>query len=478
MNLKKFAYLSSCLATASVLSSVGYAVDAPLTVAAQKSLEQRIHEMEESISQLKYKTKHSVPPAQRDSHERRLREMEDSIRQLKQEVATKRVETVALEAPKVAPDDLTIKVGGRVKLDAYYDVDAKAGTYGVFGGLMPLDGSLEANRKGHTNFALTGSQISVEAKRAFNGLPSRAYVEIDFSKDSSTTTSSYSPRIRHLYAELAGLLIGQTNFTFSNPEAYGRNLDNLYGQGRQAMVRYTHKFSRCLKLAVAVEKPISQYIDSSGNFLDNTTDGQSKLPDFATQLRYDYNTIGHIALSGVARRLAAKTVAGLNNALSSYSANGWGWGVGLSGKFKFYENNAIFGQANAGRGIGRYIDDLNNNNGQDFYLQVATVANPGLTNQFNILRTFNILGGFELWASDKINLNLGASLTKIQTPSGILSIPTYNRKLQRYFGNVIYKLLPNSDVGLQLMHYKRGAGTSVHQHGKDTRILASFIYKF
>lgn len=500
MNLKKLAYLSSCLAIGTFFSTTTNATEKTTPISSQKSLEQRIQEMEASINQLKQKNtagSRRVKPGKTMDY--RLKEMEESIRQIKLEVASKKVKPLVQAAPQVTPivqaapqatpivqaapqvnpNELSIKVGGRVKLDAYYDVDAIEGTYGVFGGLMPLYGiNPDAKRNGHTDFALAGSQFSIEANQSFSGLPTREYLEVDFSKDSSTTTSSYSPRIRHFYMESTGLLVGQTNYTFSDPEAYGRSLDNLYAQGRQAMIKYTHKFSNCLKLAMAAEKPVSQYIDTAGNFFDNTNDGQSKIPDFATQLRYDYSNIGHIAFSGVARRLGAKTAIGLNNALTSFTANSFGYGLGISGKVKFYQNNAFFGQINGGRGIGRYIDDLNNNNGQDFYLQVPTTANPNVTSRFNVLRAFNILGGFEFWPDEKININMAASITKIHVPDGMPNVPNFNRNLQRYFGNLIYKVLPNSEVALQLMHYKRRAGTTLHYSGKDTRILTSFIYKF
>lgn len=467
MTIKSLAYFSAFLATTTFFAFPTYA---------HPSIEERLKQMEKRIDQIK-KDSHStrISTAQKKHIHGRLKDMEKEIQHLKQEISQQKKEE---NPPAPTPlNDSSIKVGGRVKLDAYHDMNARDGTYGIFGGRIPLEGiDADATRKKHTNFALTGSRISVEAKKAFGSLPTRAYFEIDFSKDASPSTSSYAPRLRHFYAEFANFLIGQTNYTFSDPAAYGTSLDNLYGQGRQAMLRYTHPFNEKLKLAIAAEKPDSQYLSAAGNFETNANDGQSKYPDIATQLRYEDNKWGHMAISGIVRRVGAKTTA--NTSLVSYQQNAWGWGLGISGKYKFYRNHAVFGQASGGRGIGRYIDDLNNNNGQDFYLQIPTAANPGLSSRFEMLRAFNILGGLELWPTEKMNLNFGGSLTRLQVPQGIANVPQFNKNLQRYFANIIYKLLPNSDIGFQIMHYKRHAGTLTSYKAKDTRLLVSFIYRF
>lgn len=363
------------------------------------------------------------------------------------------------------------KFGGRVKLDTLYDFGAKGSLYGLDPSTLPLKKIDSAtNNHGHLNAGVSSSRLFAEVSKSFNGLQTDAYVEFDFAKDSSDTTASYSPRVRHLFTKVGGLLIGQAWYTFQDMDAFANTLDNLYGGGRQVMIRYSFKLNHNISLSVSGEKPNTQYITNNGSTHDNNQYGKSQLPDFASQIRFKHSN-GHVAFSGVVRRLQIhipKADAGLTQ---NYSNTQVGWGLGFTGRYNFYKENGFIWQINGGKGTGRYIDDFSN---QDAYLQYGI----GITPQFTAIKSINYIVGLNLCATDKLAITMAASITQISKPKTLLNVTTYNTNQQRYHANTIYDILPNSKLGFEIMHYTRRAGILKKRKGEDTRILTSFIYNF
>jgi hypothetical protein len=243
------------------------------------------------------------------------------------------------------------------------------------------------------------------------------------------------------------------------------------------MIRYKFNYNNT-RILFAAEKPNSQYIDSQGQLLDNNSasggDGQSSLPDFVVNVKQSFDN-GFFTVSAVGRQIGVKVKSdSYPNTINTYSNKALGWGLGASLNFKFYGKNAFFIQTAGGRGIGQYIDDLEN---QDFYLEVPANNQAGSFNM-RVLTATNITGGFELWATEKLNFNVSASVTKINTPRTTTSVPTFNTNQQRYLVNAIYQVSKTVKFGAEILYYKRRAGTTVRYNGKDTRFLTSFVYSF
>lgn len=378
--------------------------------------------------------------------------------------------------PSKTTDGPSLKFGGMIKADTFYDNNAKGGVYGLDDSSIPLQHvNAEAARQGHTNMTVNASRLSAEAKHHVDNMPLKGFVEIDFAKDTSTTTNAYSLRLRHAYIEVGGLTVGQTWYTFSidNASINMKTLDNLYGSGRQAMIRYSKDFNNTT-VSFAAEKPNSQYIDSQGNLFDNNNDGKSALPDIVFNAKQKFDK-AHVTFSAVGRQLEIKTRPTSYNSITTttFSKKAFGWGLGTSAKFYFYKKNALYLQAATGRGIGRYIDDLSN---QDFYVEIPTVESNPFSMQ--VLKATNITSGFELWATEKLNLNVSASVTTIRTPQTNLNVQNFNTNQQRYLANAIYNFSKTVRFGTEILHYRRRAGTTIKNNGRDTRFLTSMAYNF
>jgi hypothetical protein len=377
-------------------------------------------------------------------------------------------------APERENLGFSYRIGGTIKVDAFYDINAKGAVFGLDAADLPLKGmDVAAQNRRHFNAGISASRVFAEATKTFNALETNAYIELDFARDTlskSSTTTSLSPRVRHAYVKAAGFLVGQTWYTFQDMSAFTNTLDNLYGGSRQTMIRYTLDFSKYITLAVAAERPNTEYIQHNSTLNDNSDYGKSQLPDFATQLKFKHTT-GHMALSGVVRRLQVRVPQSVTGLSSDFTKSQAGWGVGLTGRQNIYKNSGFIWQINGGQGIGRYIDDLNN---QAAYLQYGIGIRP----QFSAIKAINYIAGAEIWWTAKLSTNLGASITRLSKPKTSLAVTGFNTTQQRYHLNMIYNILPNSQIGMEIMHYHRRAGLQTKRNGKDTRILSSFIYKF
>ncbi len=393
--------------------------------------------------------------------------------------------------------DMYLQLGGRVKLDAFYDVNGRQfGTYGVDVAALPLDGiDFNAQRRGNFNATLTGTRLNIDAYKVLGKTKSHVFVEFDFNGNSSTTTNSYSPRLRFAFGEVMDeterhiLLVGQGWTNFGNIEAAPRTLNNVPASFRVAQIRYTHMIMPRLSVAAALEKPSVQYFQNTGvvgtsGYQDNdSTSSNSKpsTPDLTMQIRFK-NDVGQLSLAGVARKLQVKAVKGVNGALDNFNQSKLGWGVGIAGVLEVLKPVRLMGQIIGGKGTGRYIDDLGNQNPLDSYFQYRTADNLGLTNHYENVKAMYYNAGIMVNWTKCLNSTMGGAYTKVFTPEKMTAIPAttriFHKSMQRYHVNLIYTIFPNNEVGFEVEHFKRKAGVPVEFNGRDTRFVVSYIYNF
>lgn len=392
--------------------------------------------------------------------------------------------------------DMYLQLGGRVKLDAFYDMNGKQfGTYGVDVAALPLDGlDPNAQRRGNFNATLTGTRLNVDVYRMFGKTKSHVFVEFDFNGNSSTTTNSYSPRLRFAYGEVMNeterhiLLVGQTWTNFGNIEAAPRTLNNVPPSHRTAQIRYTQRFTPCFSFSAALEKPNVQYFQNTGaaatsGYQDSdsaVSNSKSSTPDLTMQLRFK-NDAGQLSLAGMARKLQVKTVRGFNGALDNINQSKLGWAVGIAGVLEVLKPITLMGQIIGGKGTGRYTDDLGNQNPLDSYFQYRTADNLGITNQYEHVKAMYYNAGIRVNWTKCLNSTLGGAYTKVFTPAKMVATPAtrfFHKSMQRYHVNLIYTIFPNNEVGFEVEHFKRKAGIPVEFSGRDTRFVASYIYNF
>lgn len=416
----------------------------------------------------------------------------------------------------VEANGFTLKIGGSVKADAFYDIDSyqPGTTYQYLVATLPLKGSsnINAYKKGNFNGGLGGSQFYLDAKKKFGSIDVRGYIETDFAGTISgfdnesdinqnqlgSTTNNFLLRMRHAFMESCGLLIGQTTYTFADTDAMIYTLENIASSaGRQLMARYTFNMNKEWSFAVAAERPNTQIfqiqtangLSGSGAYGDNdNTHARSRYPDGAAVLKYATKG-SHISLRGLVRSLQAKTQVNAapiigNSANRSTKKDALAWGVGVSGKLNVMDSVKLMGLYDYGHGLGRYVDELNYAKGVDavFIYPTAGTSHPKL----KALKTWKAEGGVEVHFTDKLWANVAYAYVKITKPKSYTTTTNeyLHKNFERIIANVIYDVLPNVRIGLEALHYrKRISGytpTNNFPHtpkGKNTRVLTSLIYK-
>ncbi len=143
-----------------------------------------------------------------------------------------------------------MKISGYVKVDLIYDYDPIDSKDTFDTTTIPPAAPPRTNSRFHAR----QSRLNFDARWPTEWGPVRVFVEGDFFSDRDRY------RLRHAYAELAELIIGQTWTTFTDPKSLPNTLDfegAISGiSRRQAQVRWTQPILfEGLSLAVSVEDP-------------------------------------------------------------------------------------------------------------------------------------------------------------------------------------------------------------------------------
>jgi hypothetical protein len=269
----------------------------------------------------------------------------------------------------------------------------------------------------------------------------RAFIEGDFAGQNGTF------RLRHAYGQFRSLLIGQTWSTFSDPDADHLDLDfegvNAENVQRQAQVRYFRVLSDGRRIGVAIEYPTASI--SGGQAVN-------QVPDIVGRMVWQLPRGGHLQGAAVLRQIRGE-LEGKPNVVESAFA----WGVSASGVVsvpRWSEKDRVIFQVTTGRGVARYINDLNSAGGQD-----AIFTPDG---DLRALQALSCYVDYEhAWGSQKLaflELNdLRSSLIwghvtvkNLQEQPG----DAY-RKTDRLSLNLLWSPIPRVDLGTELLWGRR-----------------------
>ncbi len=251
---------------------------------------------------------------------------------------------------KIPGTDLSLGVGGYVKVDVIQDFSGISDVYEFKTNSIPVSGSSSADLDGGTTIHARETRFNLDLRSNGTGRHHfRAFVEGDFFGDGNAF------RLRHAYGEFGPLLAGQTWSTFQDISARGLSLDFEGPDGevfvRQAMVRLTHKIDQHWSLAVAAENPTPQVTVASGL----TGSVRANVPDLPGYVRYDRGG-GHVQVAGLLRQLRFDgTGAVADEAML-------GWGVNATFVLPVGKHDQLLGQFAIGEGTGRYIEGLSGQN--------------------------------------------------------------------------------------------------------------------
>ena len=279
----------------------------------------------------------------------------------KLEERLKKVEVATQKSPELPPDvvsagdfpgsiripgsDAAIKFGARIRTAVVLTLDPLGTDDRFLTSSIPVGGPPAAGDARRTNISARASRLNVEFRTPGGIEEVRAFFEGDFAGAGDQF------RLRHAYAQYRGFIVGQTWSTFSDPNV---NLEDLDFEGissenviRQPQLRYWWTKSKN-RIAVALETP--QVSVTGGT-------GVNLVPDLIAREFFQGKNGGHVQVAAVFRQIRAQTLSG--DVSSTWGAGGTVSGVvivpvrGLTDRLLY--------QVNAGKGIARYINDLNPN---------------------------------------------------------------------------------------------------------------------
>jgi hypothetical protein len=201
--------------------------------------------------------------------------------------------------------------------------------------------------------AARASRLTLESRTDTTWDVLRTYIEIDFVGPGNST----GLRLRHFYAQLRNILVGQSWTTFHDsdviPETADFNGPNSWIFQFNPQVRYTHRLATRHVVSVAAEQP-SSGVPSINPVSAQSVSSTSPFPDFVVRYRYETDDY-HFNTAGLFRSVGGVTSSGQSDHV-------FGYGVMASGLVRLWGRDNIVFQAVYGEGISRYFIDPKNLN--------------------------------------------------------------------------------------------------------------------
>lgn len=341
--------------------------------------------------------------------------------------------------------DTSVTLGGYIKLDAILS-DKSAGVDSVGDqmlnpNLIPVGPDAGAHKKNQVTLHARQTRLSFATSTPTSRGDLTTYVEGDFFGDlpngNETSTNSSGFRLRHAYGALGGFSAGQYWTNLFNQDAYPETLDFGGALGelfvRQAQVRWTQKLGFG-EWSVSAENPES-VLAVPGKSTTFRSDSDHA-PDLVGRVKI--GAAGGVYSVGVlAREIHVDSPA------APAAADGkWGGAVALTAIVPTIGKDDVRTSLNFGDAIGRY--------------QVGGFFPDGYVDTAGQVRLARQASGYiayrHFWSStlrSTLEVSAADSAPPADTFAGI------NKADRSQHLNLIWRPVPNFDVGAELIHARR-----------------------
>jgi hypothetical protein len=398
----------------------------------------------------------------------------------KLEERIKKVEAATQKSPELPPDvvsagdfpgsiripgsDAAIKFGARIRTAAVLTLDPLGTDDRFLTSSIPVGAASTSGDARRTNISARASRINIEFRTPGGVEEVRAFFEGDFAGAGDQF------RLRHAYAQYRGFIVGQTWSTFSDPWVQLEDLDfegvSSENVIRQPQLRYWWTSKNKNRLAVALETPEVSVTGGTGVNL---------VPDVIAREFREFKAGGHFQVAGVGRQIRAQTASGA--VVSTWGVGGSASGVVIV-PVKTLTDRVLY-QVNAGRGIARYINDLNPNdlgttNGLDAVFDTTSGE----------LKALPVLGwyvGYEHrwkeWSQlQKMNLRSTALWSLVTVNNFDFQPPDSYKKTNRFALNVIFSPSSRVDAGIEYIWGMRENFDGQSAHANQFQLVGLFRF--
>lgn len=368
---------------------------------------------------------------------------------------------------RIPNTDAAVKFGGRIRTAAVFTLGPLGSDDRFLTNSIPVEATDEAAGKGRrTTFTANTSRFNFEMRTPTGVGQLRTFIEGDFFGSNGDDTR-VSFRLRHAFAQFRGFLIGQTWSTFSDPAADHQDLDfeGINGENviRQAQIRYTAQIRKDLSLAGAAETPA---VSLTGG------QGVNVSPDIVGRAIWSFKEIGHLQGAIVLRQIRGEPNPPLTG---SEKANAYGATISGVVPFRYFDltDRFIF-QLNAGKGIARYINDLNSLGGQDAIFNPATGELVPLA---AIGWYLDYEHQWDAWkATQKMKLRSSLIWSFVTVNNLTFQLPDAYHKTNRYSLNLVFSPLNRIDIGVEYIYGTRENKDGHQGNADQVQLVGNFRF--
>lgn len=345
-----------------------------------------------------------------------------------------------------------LRIGGYFKTDFIYDLKSAGDSDRFIPSTFPIPTPSGVQ---NTTISIRPTRLNLDFLIPVASSSVRFFIEGDFFGSSSTT-----PRLRHAYAQVKNLLLGQSFSNFMDPDAGPDTLDfqgpNSQVSIRNPQLRYTFGLGEKTNLSFSVEKASSDVSFKTPEF-DSLP--ETNAPDGAIKIRHGMGSRGHIQVAVLLRSVGAHLPDGRSESV-------FGWGINATGAMKLFAKDVFVYQGAYGEGMERYVNDTSGL-GTDAY---PTGASPHL----KAIPLTAVYGAYQhYWIK---NLRSSVVYGFAQTQNTDLQPGSAFHQSNYSAGNLIWNPFGSLNVGAEFLYgwiVKKDNST-----GNAPRIIISAKYNF
>jgi hypothetical protein len=382
--------------------------------------------------------------------------------------------------------DTKYKWYGFIRVDGIFDFNPIASTDDFVTSSIPVPQGRGQNYVLTPRYTRLG--FDTETPWEWMGWDIKTRLELDFfNGNTSGAFGSFPLRLRFAWVDFGPFLFGQAASLFMDYDVFPNVLDYEGPPGmvlvRQPILAMRVPLTDYVRLAMGIEQPYSdiQWFDGTDWIVNPGTGiitdpsvarNVQEVPDFTGNIRGDW-FYGHTQVAGIVRKLTYLPVDGPGDDEYGYGINITGtwhpwahlWGCPMCEDRSPLEKSRFLAQYATGKGISRYIQDING-------LGFDATFDPA--NGFQALESTGWFIAYEhWWASNWIsNFSYGEADVEL---TDTLPDDTYE-SAQYASGNIIWLPVERMGVGLEYLY-----GTRENKNGESgtaRRIQAGFQYKF
>ena len=345
-----------------------------------------------------------------------------------------------------------LKIGGYFKTDVIEDLKPAGDPDRFIPATIPIPQPANVN---NANVSIRPTRLNLDFLIPVESTSVRFFLEGDFFGSSSTT-----PRLRHAYAQVKNILIGQSFSNFMDPDSGPDQLDFQGPNGqvtiRNPQIRYSKLIAEKTTFSLSLEKPTADVAFKTPEFsaLPN-----SPSPDGTLKIRREMDR-GHVQLSALFRSVAVSLPDGRSESVT-------GWGFNLTGSERLFGKDTFVYQGAYGNGIERYINDTS---GLGIDAAVMSNENPHL----RPLPVFGTYAGYQHFWFSRLRSNAIYGFAQV-ADTAVEPGSTFHQS-NYTAGNLIWNPFGSLNLGAEFLY-----GWRVNKDGSKgnaPRIMFSAKYNF